>query len=78
MKGAQFIANSYAVRSLIALDLSQNQIGDDGFKHLTNASFLSNLHKLYANDAGLTYLAAKYLKESRFLGKLRVLSLGKN
>jgi hypothetical protein len=63
---------------LTVLDLSSNKICDEGFKHLTLASYLSNLYKLYVNDAELTHLAAKYLKESKFLGKLRVLSIGKN
>lgn len=66
------------MRSLTVLDLSQNLITDEGFRHLTIASYLSNLYKLYVNDAGLTEKSALYLKESRFLGKLRVLSLGKN
>ena len=51
---------------------------DDGFRFLTTASYLSNLHKLLVNDCGLTEKAALFLKESRFLGKLRVLSIGKN
>jgi Ran GTPase-activating protein (RanGAP) involved in mRNA processing and transport len=78
IKGAQFVANSYAVRNLTVLDLSENAILDEGFKQLTIASYLSNLNKLFVNDAGLTSLGAKYLKESRFLGRLRVLSIGKN
>lgn len=36
------------------LDISSNAIGDDGFKHIANASYLSNLNKLYVNDNGLT------------------------
>ena len=58
IKGAQFIASSYAVRGLTVLDLSLNHIGDDGFKHLTTASYLSNLHKLYVNDCSLTEKSA--------------------
>jgi len=34
----------------MTLDMSQNNIGDEGFKHIANASYLSNLHKLYVND----------------------------
>ena len=78
IKGAQFIANSYPVRCLTVLDLSDNKILDEGFKAIANASYLSNLYKLYVNDCGLTFLSAMYLCESRFLGKLRVLSIGKN
>jgi Ran GTPase-activating protein (RanGAP) involved in mRNA processing and transport len=46
------------MRNLTILDMSQNQIMDDGFKFLTTASYLSNLHKLFVNDCGLTEKAA--------------------
>jgi Ran GTPase-activating protein (RanGAP) involved in mRNA processing and transport len=58
VKGTQFLATSYAMRNLTILDMSQNQIMDDGFKFLTTASYLSNLHKLFVNDCGLTEKAA--------------------
>jgi Leucine-rich repeat (LRR) protein len=66
------------MRNLVSLDLSQNSIGDEGFMNITTASYLSNLNKLYVNDNGLTHLSAKYLIESKFIGKLRLLSIGKN
>lgn len=52
------------------LDLSSNHILDEGFRFLTDASFLSNLHKLYVNDAKLTHLSALYLRESASWGNL--------
>ena len=49
-KGASFLASAYAVRNLLVLDISSNGIGDEGFKQIVNASYLSNLNKLFAND----------------------------
>lgn len=66
------------MRNITVLDLSSNQILDEGFKFLANASYLSNLNKLFVNDCGLTSASAKYLKESKFIGRLRVLHVGKN
>jgi hypothetical protein len=39
---------------------------------------MSNLNKLVVDENSLTFLAAKYLKESNFLGKLRRLSFDRN
>lgn len=66
-----FLSTSYAVRNLVVLDLSQNLIGDEGFKSVASASYLSNLDKLFLNDNLLTSVSAKYLKDSPYFGKLR-------
>ena len=66
------------MRALLTLDLSSNYIEDEGFQQLTINSYLSNLHKLYVNNCKLTEKSALYLRDSKFLGKLRLLSIGKN
>ena len=52
--GAQFIATTYAMRNLIHLNISRNEIGDKGVMHLAEASYMSNLESLYLDDNNLT------------------------
>ena len=58
--------------------MKQNGIGDDGFRYICQATYLSNLTKLIVDDNKLSAVAAKYQLESKFIGKLRYLSVGKN
>ena len=39
---------------------------------------MSNLNKLVVDENGLTFLSAKYLKDSNFLGKLRKFYIDRN
>ncbi len=60
------------------LDLSKNNVQDDGVEKLCTASYFRNLKKLYLDDNELTSASGKYLAESQFLTQLTHLSLGYN
>ena len=57
-RGAQFIATTYALRNLVHLNLSRNNIGDKGVLFLSEASYMTNLTHLYLDDNELKSAAA--------------------
>ena len=48
----------YAFRNLVELNISRNQINNEGAAKLAGASYLRNLEKLYLDDNFLTEEAA--------------------
>lgn len=48
----------YAFRNLIELNISRNQINNEGAAKLAGASYLRNIEKLYLDDNYLTEEAA--------------------
>lgn len=52
------MATTYALRNLVHLNLSRNQIGDKGVLFLSEASYMSNLTHLYLDDNELKAAAA--------------------
>ena len=76
-KGCQYI-QIYPMRGLIELNLSRNQIMDEGVAKLAEASYLRNLTKLFLDDNQLTATAAVSLGLSQFLTQITHLSLSYN
>jgi len=52
-KGCLFV-QVYALRNLMVLNMSRNDIKDEGVANLAGASYLRNLTKLYIDDNNLT------------------------
>ena len=73
-----FYIQVYAFRNLIHLNLSKNNIQNEGVEKLCAASYFRNITKLYLDDNNLTANSGKYLAESSFLTKITHLSLGFN
>ena len=63
----------YALRNLTELNLSKNNIKDEGAKNLAIGSYLRNLTKLVIDDNLLTDIAAAALAQSEYLVKLTYL-----
>ena len=76
-KGCQYI-QVYAFRNLTFLNISRNEVADDGIKYLADASYLRNLEHLYADDNKLTEDSGIYLAESKYLTMLTHISLKYN
>jgi len=49
------------------LNLSKNDIGDEGMKNLCNSEYLRNLVKLYLDENKLTLVGAEYFAKSKYL-----------
>ena len=49
-KGMSFLVSTYAVRNLTAINVSKCNLGDEGFKQICGASYMSNLHKLVVDE----------------------------
>merc|ERR1712023_69619 len=75
--GCKFI-QIYAFKDLVSLNLSRNQITDEGVRNLTTASYLRNIVYMYLDDNELTSESGKHIAFSVFLTKLKHLSLGFN
>ena len=61
----------YALRNLVKINLSRNDIRDEGARNLSQASYMRNLKELYLDDNHLTNEAVVAIAESSFLTKLK-------
>jgi Ran GTPase-activating protein (RanGAP) involved in mRNA processing and transport len=66
-----FYIQVYATRNLLELNLSKNDIQDEGMAFLTGASYLRNLQKLFLDENNLTHTSGKYFGDSQYLTQLR-------
>lgn len=72
--GARELAKE-ELSSLRALDLSQNDIGDEGVKAIAESPVFSNLRQLNLKSNQITDQGAEYLANSSILENLRSLQL---